>query len=69
VAAGNNGAEASLFSPAHVSDAITVAASDITDYETSWSNYGDAIDIFAGGEDIVSTGIDNTTVSLISSMF
>ncbi|KAG6901314.1 hypothetical protein C0995_013746 [Termitomyces sp. Mi166 len=52
-AAGNFAKSASSYSPAHVQSAITVAASNITDQQTSFSNYGPAVDIFAPGENIV----------------
>ncbi|KAG6859569.1 hypothetical protein C0995_007151, partial [Termitomyces sp. Mi166 len=68
VAAGNYAREARGFSPAGVQGTITVAASNIADEETTWSNHGDAVDIFAGGEDIVSAATNSTNVSLISSI-
>ncbi|KAG6859982.1 hypothetical protein C0995_000966 [Termitomyces sp. Mi166 len=65
VAAGNMANKTSYFSPACVPSAITVAASNISDQQASLSNYGDAVDIFAPGEDIVSTGIASTTATTI----
>jgi aqualysin 1 len=54
VAAGNNGANASNYSPARVAEAITVAASTSTDGWASYSNYGSGVDIIAPGSSITS---------------
>ena len=61
VAAGNSGADSSTFSPARVTEAITVAASDIDDAQASFSNYGDVVDIYAPGVDITSAWIGGPT--------
>ncbi|MGH3310590.1 MAG: S8 family peptidase, partial [Streptomyces sp.] len=55
VAAGNESADADGSSPARVPDAITVAASDETDKQAEFSNFGKLVDIYAPGVDIVST--------------
>lgn len=60
VAAGNGGVDASTRSPARVSEAITVGATDIHDARAVFSsvrasNYGSVIDLFAPGKDIRST--------------
>ncbi|MFE6285091.1 S8 family peptidase [Streptomyces sp. NPDC057877] len=52
VAAGNSSANASSFSPARVSEAITVGATTSTDARASYSNYGSVLDIFAPGSSI-----------------
>ncbi len=49
VAAGNDGKNAANYSPADVSTAITVGATDSRDRRASFSNYGSAVDIFAPG--------------------
>lgn len=54
VAAGNQGVEAKLVTPAHVHQAITVGAFDQEGYFTAFSNYGSQVDILAPGTDIVS---------------
>jgi subtilisin family serine protease len=54
VAAGNSNADACLSSPARVREAVTVAATDITDSRASFSNHGTCVDIFAPGVGIVS---------------
>jgi subtilisin family serine protease len=59
VAAGNNGEPASLYSPARVSQALTVGASDAKDARAGFSNWGARVDLFAPGVGItsaVSTG-------------
>ena len=68
VAAGNEGADACASSPARmgVYDGImAVAATDRTDAEASWSNFGDCVDLWAPGVSIVSTrkGGGTTTMS------
>ncbi|MFE9021515.1 S8 family peptidase [Streptomyces sp. NPDC007808] len=52
VAAGNSNANASSYSPARVSEAITVGASTSTDARSSFSNYGSVLDVFAPGSSI-----------------
>ncbi|MBB3665449.1 subtilisin family serine protease [Prauserella sediminis] len=54
VAAGNESSDASGSSPARVEDAITVAASGEQDEQADFSNYGEVVDIYAPGVDIVS---------------
>jgi subtilisin family serine protease len=51
------------YSPARVREALTVGATTSSDAKTSWSNYGECVDIFAPGASITSawhTG-DNAT--------
>jgi len=58
VAAGNDGGNACGHSPAAAgttSGVDTVAATDSSDAEASWSNYGDCVDIWAPGVSIYST--------------
>jgi hypothetical protein len=55
IAAGNDGVPACFDSPARLPAAITVAATDITDFSPDWSNYGTCVDIFAPGESVLST--------------
>ncbi|MFE7929626.1 S8 family peptidase [Streptomyces sp. NPDC057456] len=52
VAAGNSSANASSYSPARVTQAITVGATTSTDARASYSNYGSVLDIFAPGSSI-----------------
>jgi subtilisin family serine protease len=54
VAAGNSGANACNYSPARVSQAMTIGASDSGDRKPWWSNFGSCIDWFAPGVSITS---------------
>ncbi|MEV7329998.1 S8 family serine peptidase [Micromonospora sp. NPDC093244] len=65
VAAGNDYDDACYYSPANVSAAITVGATDMVDYRSWWTNYGSCIDIYAPGMSIVSAaaGTGNGSVS------
>lgn len=54
IAAGNSGADANNFTPARVSEAITVGASNIHENRASFSNFGSVVDVFAPGENIIS---------------
>jgi subtilisin family serine protease len=74
VAAGNSSSDASRFSPARVSTAITVGATGASptlglnyDVFASYSNYGSVVDILAPGSSILSTYIPNTTSTRILS--
>jgi subtilisin family serine protease len=57
VAAGNSNADASAFSPAGVSEAITVGATDRYDSRAEFSNFGPTLDLFAPGVSIPSAWI------------
>lgn len=65
VAAGNNGADASKYTPASIGNCITVAAIDAYDKFPYWTNWGSAVDIIAPGVSIYSTydGCDYATLS------
>ncbi|NDX01350.1 S8 family peptidase [Acinetobacter baumannii] len=65
VAAGNSNTDARTSSPARVSKAITVAATDNTDTRASYSNYGSCVDIFAPGSQINSSWIGSNTATKI----
>ncbi|WP_225822176.1 S8 family peptidase [Streptomyces naphthomycinicus] len=52
IAAGNSNANASSYSPARVSEAITVGATTSSDARASYSNYGSVLDVFAPGSSI-----------------
>ncbi|WP_245953370.1 S8 family serine peptidase [Arthrobacter silvisoli] len=49
VAAGNSATDACTSSPARVTAALTVAASDSSDRQASFSNYGTCVDLYAPG--------------------
>jgi subtilisin family serine protease len=59
VSAGNDDVDACASSPAKVSNALTVAASDVGDARSDWgvqaSNWGSCVDLFAPGTEITST--------------
>ncbi|MBN6033501.1 S8 family peptidase [Amycolatopsis sp. 195334CR] len=58
VAAGNDSADANDYSPARVKEAITVASSDDQDAQSTFSNFGEIVDIYAPGTDITSAWND-----------
>ena len=64
--AGNNSGDACRYSPARVSEIITVGATTNNDSRASYSNYGDCIDVFAPGSSITSAWVDGdgSTASL-----
>ncbi|KAI0111438.1 oryzin precursor [Daldinia grandis] len=64
VAAGNSDADAGDFSPADEPTVCTVGATQRNDARASFSNYGDPIDVFAPGEDIISTYNNGSTAIL-----
>ena len=51
------------FSPARVSQAMTVGATDSTDRKASWSNYGTCVDWFAPGVSITSSWSTSDTAT------
>ena len=61
IAAGNSTADASGSSPARVTEAVTVSATDINDGFAYFSNYGSVVDISAPGVNITSDWIPNNT--------
>jgi len=64
VAAGNEGDDACNHSPARLgpnNGVMTVAATDMNEQEPDWSNYGNCVDIWAPGVDILSTWIGGGT--------
>ncbi len=67
VAAGNSAADACQSSPARVAAAITVAASDNSDSQASFSNYGSCVDVYAPGVGITSAWISSATSSAVLS--
>lgn len=68
VAAGNgdilgNPQNACNYSPARVTNAITVSATDSADKKASWANYGTCVDIFAPGVSIISAWYTSDTAT------
>ena len=67
IAAGNSGADACNSSPARVGTTdgvVTVAATDSSDREASWSNYGSCVDLWAPGVSILSTKLGGGTTTM-----
>jgi subtilisin family serine protease len=63
VAAGNSDSNACLFSPANVSAALTVGATDAQDRRASFSNKGSCVDLFAPGVAIKSAWATSDTAN------
>lgn len=63
VAAGNSAKDAGESSPASEPSVCTVGATDRNDNKSSFSNYGDVLDIFGPGTDVLSTWIGGQIVS------
>jgi len=61
VAAGNDGADATKYSPARERSALTVGATDSADKRASFSNYGTVVDVFAPGVGITSAWLNQGT--------
>lgn len=59
VAAGNESTSASITTPAHTTEAITVGAYDINNVFANFSNYGSMVDVLAPGVNILSTYPNN----------
>lgn len=57
IAAGNGNSDAANYSPANVSEAITVGATNQSDSRAEFSNYGPVLDLFAPGVSIPSAWI------------
>lgn len=64
VSAGNDNADACLYSPARVADALTVGATNWTDARTVFSNYGQCVDLYAPGKSITSAWLGGGTSSI-----
>ncbi|BCL17303.1 S8 family peptidase [Micromonospora sagamiensis] len=67
VAAGNSNANACNYSPQSVREAIVVGAVQSNDVRASFSNWGDCVDIYAPGVNIVSSWHSGDTVTNLAS--
>ncbi|MFM7774476.1 MAG: S8 family peptidase [Candidatus Kapaibacterium sp.] len=67
VAAGNSSANAANYSPARVTQAITVGATSSTDGWASFSNYGSVVDVLAPGVNITSAWYTSNTAAAVLS--
>lgn len=63
VAAGNENSNARCYSPASEPSVFTVGATDQEDRRASFSNFGEDVDMFAPGVNIISTWLNGGTVS------
>ena len=68
IAAGNGNMggvaqDACKYSPARVTEAMTIGATDKTDTRTRWSNYGNCVDWFAPGSGITSAWYTSNTAT------
>jgi len=63
VAAGNSAANANNYSPASAPNAVTVGATDIGNTRASFSNFGNVVDVFAPGVNILSSWIGSATAT------
>jgi subtilisin family serine protease len=66
VAAGNEGVDVSMISPAHVPDAITVGSVNERRRFSPFSNFGSGLDLLAPGQDVISTSSNIFGVDLMS---
>jgi len=57
VAAGNSNRNSCYYSPASAKNALTIGSTDIKDFRSSFSNYGECVNIFAPGTEIVGSSI------------
>lgn len=64
IAAGNSAKDACGVSPASAGKVVTVAASNRYDEETSFSNWGQCVTLYAPGEAIVSAKLGGGSVAL-----
>ncbi|KAK0649633.1 subtilisin-related protease [Cercophora newfieldiana] len=55
VSAGNSGVDASLQSPASTPEALTIGATDVNNTKAGFSNFGEVVDLFAPGVDVLSS--------------
>ncbi|MFJ8213971.1 S8 family serine peptidase [Streptomyces sp. NPDC096033] len=64
IAAGNSAKDACDVSPASAARVTTVGATDRYDQETSFSNYGSCLSLYAPGQDILSAKLGGGSVAL-----
>ena len=65
IAAGNANDDACSYSPARVTQALTVASSTPEDVRSSFSNWGGCVDLFAPGNDIRSVSHTSDTATTV----
>jgi subtilisin family serine protease len=67
IAAGNSNIDACGTSPAGAANAITVGASEINDARASYSNWGECVDVFGPGSNIISDSNLDPTIGVAKS--
>ena len=63
VSAGNNATDACTQSPANVGSALTVASVTNLDVQASWSNFGQCVDVYAPGTNILAAWFTDDTIT------
>lgn len=69
VAAGNEGVDARLLTPAHCREAVTVGAIDAANRFAPFSNHGPAVDLLAPGVAVPTTFLNNRVVRISGTSF
>lgn len=69
VAAGNEGADARLLTPAHCREAITVGAIDAANRFAAFSNHGPAVDLLAPGVAVRTTYVGSALANISGTSF
>lgn len=69
VAAGGGNTDVAHQSPARVTEAVVVGASNCLDQRASFSNHGAGLDVFAPGVNVTSTWLDGSTRTLSGTSF
>jgi len=69
VAAGNEAADAKMYTPAHLREGIVVGACDVNERMTEWSNWGAPVTLSAPGEDILTTYLGNRIARISGTSF
>lgn len=64
VAAGNDKSDISLYSPARVASVFTVGAYDMNNSVCAWSNYGNGVDFYAPGANVLALYKNNKLANM-----
>ena len=67
ISAGNSNDDACNYTPARTPGAITVGATDVNNFRASFSNFGDCLDIYAPGYNIISASYQDDTSAVANS--
>jgi hypothetical protein len=69
VAAGNEGEDATLYTPAHAREVLAVGSSDENDLLSPWSNWGEPVRIHAPGSNVLTTYLNNRLARISGTSF